>query len=106
MLFLMHEAKKYYANILMLYGRQAQTALKTVSTLDIDMILTGHGISWRKHIKDILDLYAKWSNFEADEHKAVVVFDSMWNSTEIMAKNNHRSIPSKRNLCKILRFKN
>ena len=83
---LMHEAKKYYANILMLYGRQAQTALKTVSTLDIDMILTGHGISWRKHIKDILDLYAKWSNFEADEHKAVVVFDSMWNSTEIMAK--------------------
>lgn len=83
---LMHEAKKYYANILMLYGRQAQTALKTVSTLDIDMILTGHGISWHKHIKDILDLYAKWSNFEADEHKAVVVFDSMWNSTEIMAK--------------------
>lgn len=50
------------------------------------MILTGHGVSWRKYIKDILDLYTKWSNFEADEHKAVVVFDSMWNSTEIMAK--------------------
>ena len=83
---LMYEAKKYYANILMLYGRQTQTALKTVAGLDIDMILTGHGISWRSHIKDILDLYNKWSNFEADEHKAVVVFDSMWHSTELMAK--------------------
>ena len=83
---LMHEAKKYYANILMLYGRQAQTALKTVANLDIEMILTGHGISWRSHIKDILNLYNKWSNFEADEHKALVVFDSMWHSTELIAK--------------------
>lgn len=83
---LMHEAQKYYANILMLYGRQTQTALKTVSSLNLDMILTGHGISWRKYIKDILNLYDKWSKFEADEHKAIVVFDSMWNSTETMAK--------------------
>ena len=29
---LMHEAKKYYANILMLYGRQAQTALNSFHT--------------------------------------------------------------------------
>ncbi len=83
---LMYEAKKYYANILMLYGRQTQTALKTVAGLDIDMILTGHGISWRSHIKDILNLYNKWSNLEADEHKALVVFDSMWHSTELIAK--------------------
>ena len=83
---LMHEAKKYYANILMLYGRQAQNALKSVENLDLDMILTGHGISWRKHIKDIIALYKDWSEFKADDKKAIVVFDSMWNSTEIMAK--------------------
>ena len=83
---LMYEAKKYYANILMLYGRQAQTALKTVANLDIEMILTGHGISWRSHIKDILDAYQKWSTFESNPQKAIVVFDSMWGSTETMAK--------------------
>ena len=59
----MHEAKKYYANILMLYGRQAQTALKTVSTLDIDMILTGHGIAGVNILKIFLDLYAKMEQF-------------------------------------------
>ena len=82
---LMFECQKYYANILMLYGRQAQTALKALSGLDINMIATGHGVIWRKHIKDIMDRYEKWSANEVEE-RAVVVFDSMWHSTESMAR--------------------
>ena len=81
---IMYEAKKYYANILMLYGAQAQKAMKALGSLDIDMILTGHGISWRSNIKDIFAAYQKWSTFDVDDH-AVVVFDSMWHSTEKMA---------------------
>ena len=81
----MQEAKKYYANILMLYGRQAQTAITALAGLDIKMIATGHGILWRSHIPEILEAYKKWSSFDLEE-KAVVVFDSMWHSTEIMAK--------------------
>ena len=82
---IMEEAKKYYANILMLYGKQAQTALSALGSLPIEMILTGHGISWRAHIPEILDAYKKWSAGELEE-KAVVVFDSMWGSTERLAK--------------------
>lgn len=82
---IMEEAKKYYANILMLYGKQAQTALSALGGLPIEMILTGHGISWRAHIPEILDAYKKWSAGELEE-KAVVVFDSMWGSTERLAK--------------------
>lgn len=78
------EARKYYANILMLYGRQAQTALAALAGLDIRMIATGHGIIWRSHIPEILAAYQKWSTGELEE-KAVVVFDSMWHSTETMA---------------------
>lgn len=78
------EAKKYYANILMPYGKQAQTALKGLSGLKVEMIATGHGISWRSHIPDILACYGKWSSYEVEE-RAVVVFDSMWHSTELMA---------------------
>ena len=78
------EAKKYYANILMPYGKQAQTAIKALAGLDIEMIATGHGISWRSHIPDILACYEKWSNYEVED-RAVIVFDSMWHSTEIMA---------------------
>ena len=82
---IMDEAKKYYANILMLYGRQAKMALKTVKSLDLDMILTGHGVSWRSHIGTILAAYDEWSAGEAKE-RAVIVFDSMWHSTEKMAR--------------------
>lgn len=82
---LMAEAKKYYANILMLYGRQAQAALKACSALDIEMIAVGHGIIWRSHILDIIAAYENWSNNELED-RAVVVFDSMWGSTEKIAK--------------------
>ncbi len=82
---IMEEAKKYYANILMLYGKQAQTALAALGSLPIEMILTGHGISWRAHIPEILEAYKKWSAGDLEE-KAVVVFDSMWGSTERLAK--------------------
>jgi hypothetical protein len=41
----------------MLYGRQAQTALKALSGLDIQLIATGHGIIWRSHIQDIMAKY-------------------------------------------------
>ena len=81
----MAEAKKYYANILMLYGRQAQAALKAVRALDLDMIAVGHGVLWRSHIEDILSAYEKWSEGELEE-RAVVVFDSMWGSTEALAR--------------------
>jgi len=79
------EAKKYFANILMPYGKQAQAALKALAGYDIEMILTGHGISWKNHIKDILSCYESWSRYDVKD-RAVIVFDSMWHSTEIMAK--------------------
>ena len=82
---ILFEAQKYYANILMLYGMQAQKALKALAPFDIEMIATGHGIIWRKYIKEILGCYQKWSTHTVEE-RAVVVYDSMWGSTEKMAR--------------------
>ena len=81
----LREAKKYYANILMPFGKQAQTALKILGGLELNMIATGHGVIWRKHIDKILDCYKLWSNGTVEE-RAVIVFDSMWHSTEILAR--------------------
>ena len=78
------EARKYYANILMLYGRQAQTSLQALGGLDIELLATGHGVIWRSHIPEILACYQKWSACEVEE-RAVVVFDSMWHGTETIA---------------------
>ncbi|MEA2054689.1 MAG: FprA family A-type flavoprotein [Candidatus Thermoplasmatota archaeon] len=81
---LKEEAAKYYANIVMPYGTQVEKALETLSGLDIDMIAPGHGIIWRSSIPQILKEYTKWARYEADD-KALIVYDSMWDSTEKMA---------------------
>lgn len=80
----MAQAKKYYANIVMPYSSQAKSAVSITEGLDIEYIATSHGIVWRSHIKDILDCYKKWSSGET-ENRAIVVYDSMWHSTELMA---------------------
>lgn len=81
----MEEAQKYYANIVMCYGKQAANAWNVVHQLGLDMIAPSHGIIWRSHIDTIMDAYKRWSANEP-ESGALVVFDSMWHSTEIMAK--------------------
>jgi flavorubredoxin len=80
-----NEAEKYYANIVLPYGAQVNKALEAVSGLDIDMIGPSHGLIWRSHIKDIVGCYKKWAGNVCDK-KAVVVYDTMWHSTESMAR--------------------
>ena len=79
------EAEKYYANIVMPYGVQTRKALEIVNTLELKMIAPSHGVIWTKHIPDILKKYDYFTNGET-ENRAVVVYDSMWHSTEKMAQ--------------------
>lgn len=78
------EAKKYYANILMLFKAQAAKAIEITKSLDIDIIAPSHGVIWRSHIKDILEAYEYYSD-DKTEDVALVIYDSMWHSTEKMA---------------------
>ena len=79
------QAKKYYANIVWPYGMQAHKALEAVKGLDLKMIAPSHGCIWRSPIDEILEKYEAWTTYQTEE-KAVVVFDSMWHSTESMAR--------------------
>ncbi len=83
----MEESAKYYANILYLFSPLVKKLLASVAemNLDIKQIAPDHGIIWRSHIPTILEAYEKWSAGECTE-KALVVYDTMWNSTEKMAK--------------------
>ncbi len=81
---IMDEAKKYYANIVLPYGAQVKKALEASSTLHIEVIAPSHGIIWRSHVKDIIREYDKWSSNTTDK-KALIVYDTMWKSTEMMA---------------------
>lgn len=81
---LKEEAGKYYANIVLPFGDQVKKALDALSGLDIDMIGPSHGIIWRSFIPKILKEYQKWSSHQT-ENKAIIVYDTMWGSTEKMA---------------------
>ncbi|MFX0030956.1 MAG: FprA family A-type flavoprotein [Candidatus Hermodarchaeota archaeon] len=98
---IMQEAEKYYANILLHLSGLIAKALPKVGALPIDIVCTSHGVCWRSHIPDILEKYTKWSNGEIDEKSVLIVYDSMWGSTEKIAKAlakeiSHRGIPVKR----------
>jgi flavorubredoxin len=83
---LMVHAAKYYANILLLYSPLVQKLLGEVQKmgLAIDMIAPDHGVIWRGNPKAIIEAYDHWSK-QVTTNKAVVIYDTMWHSTEKMA---------------------
>ncbi len=84
---LMEEATMYYANILMplspLIVRKIQEVI--AMHIPIDIIAPSHGIIWRKDPMKIVNAYLDWSQ-NATKNKIVIVFDTMWNSTDKMAR--------------------
>ena len=81
---ILEEARKYYANIVLPYSAQVQKALEAASHLEIERIAPSHGLIWRKYIGTILEEYRKWSS-NTTEKRTVVVYDTMWHSTEKVA---------------------
>jgi flavorubredoxin len=49
------------------------------------MICPDHGLIWRGNPGEIVELYSRWVKQEPTR-KAVIVFDTMWKSTEYMAR--------------------
>jgi len=83
---LMEEAAKYYANILMPYAPLIPKKIEELPGLEVEprVIAPSHGVIWRHNPGKIVNAYLEWSRGEAKE-KAVIVYDSMWGSTQTMA---------------------
>jgi flavorubredoxin len=84
---LRQEAAKYYANILMPFSPIVLRLFEKVesSGLEPKLIAPDHGPIWRKDTGLILGLYQEWAKREP-RRKAVVAYDTMWGSTDKMAK--------------------
>jgi len=84
---LVWEAAKYYANIVMPFASIVTKTLERIRSLNvpIHLIAPDHGPLLRKGIARILDLYAKWARRDPTA-KAVIVYDTMWQSTAKMAQ--------------------
>lgn len=84
---IMPHALKYFANILLPYAPLILKLVDTVKNmgLALDMICPDHGIMWRKDPAQIINKYVAWS-LQEPKRKALVVYDTMWHSTEMMAE--------------------
>lgn len=82
---LQRDAAKYYANIVLPYGKQVNKAFSSLAALDIKTICTSHGIMWRSFIPKIMAEYRKWANHQT-QNQALIIYDTMWKSTAKMAQ--------------------
>lgn len=82
----LEEAAKYFGNILLPTAPLIAPLLKKAKRagLEIETIAPSHGIIWRSHANAIVQAYLDWSRGVSEE-RAVVVYDTMWGSTEAMA---------------------
>jgi flavorubredoxin len=83
----MRHAGKYYANILWPLAPLILKKLEEVTRLGIpiEVIAPSHGLIWRKDPGRIVQAYAEWSRGKA-EKRVVVIYDTMWGSTEALAQ--------------------
>jgi len=79
---LLVHAQRYWGEIMMPFRIMAQRALEKIKDLEIEMIAPSHGPIHR-NTERILNAYKKWANGET-KRKAIIVYATMWNSTEKM----------------------
>jgi len=82
-----YEAEKYYANIILPYSDIVLTLLDKFARAGLrpKMIAPDHGPIWRRDAAQIVSLWSRWAA-QKPADKAVVVFDTMWGSTEKLAR--------------------
>jgi anaerobic nitric oxide reductase flavorubredoxin len=84
---LYEEAMKYYANILTPFSSLVLKKIEEVLSLNlaVEMIAPSHGVIWRKDPLQIVKKYQQWAAQEP-EKSAVILYDTMWDGTRLMAE--------------------
>lgn len=75
------EARRYYIGIVGKYGSQVQSALKKIGKLEINRICSLHGPILEENIQYYIDLYNKWSSYEAEDNSIVFAYSSAYGHT-------------------------
>lgn len=89
------EAIKYFAGILAPFTGLIKKKVAEVVALNlpVEMIAPSHGAIWRQDPLHIVQKYAEWAD-NYHENFAVVAYDTMYNSTKMMAEEIARGLES------------
>ncbi|MBF0456899.1 MAG: FprA family A-type flavoprotein [Nitrospirae bacterium] len=96
----------YYANILMPFGALIKSKIGEIQKMgiEIDMIAPDHGIIWRTDPERAIQMYLDMANNQADE-RIVIIYDTMWHSTEQMTLPIMRGIRDEGVDCKVIKLR-
>ena len=96
----------YYANILMPFGHLIKTKIAEIQKLgiEIDMIAPDHGVIWRRETGRVIQTYLDMADGKADL-RVVIIYDTMWHSTERMALPIMEGIKDEGVDCKIIKLR-
>ncbi len=96
----------YYANILMPFGKLIEAKIQEIVKLglEIDMIAPDHGVIWRKDPGYIIQRYLDLAKGKADL-AAVIIYDTMWHSTELMSDPIMNGIKDEGVPCKVIKLR-
>ncbi|MBN2440063.1 MAG: flavodoxin domain-containing protein [Spirochaetales bacterium] len=91
-----YESEKYYANILLPYSHLIAKLVQKIKDmgLEFDIIAPDHGPVWRKNPLQIVSKYVEWAEQKPRE-KVIISYDTMWKSTDLMARSIADGIMSK-----------
>ena len=81
------QLKKYYANILMPFGGLITQLFAKIAQMGLTfkIIAPDHGLIYRRNPGWVLAAYQRWAA-GAPEPKGLVIFDTMWHSTAMLAE--------------------
>lgn len=87
------EAIKYFANILTPFSPIIKNRIMDflATALPVELIATSHGILWRKNPEQVIEQYLQWCD-AYQEDQITIIYDSMYNSTKVIAETIARGI--------------
>lgn len=96
----------YYANILMPFGFIIKPKIEELQKLGlkISMIAPDHGIIWRSNPDKVIKMYLDMANGKAEE-KVLIVYDTMWKSTEYMTYSIAQGVKEEGLDCKVIKLR-
>lgn len=80
------EARRYYFGIVGKYGKMVQNLLKKAAALEINTICPLHGSVLTENLGHYIDLYDKWSKYEAENNGICVCYASVYGNTKKAAE--------------------
>ena len=80
-----NEMYRYYSNIVAKYGKFVLSALKKLSSVEIEFICPTHGPVWHSRLAEVLEITHRLASYEGEDG-VTIIYGSMYGNTAEMAE--------------------